>query len=871
MYYVTKVNLVNRDGFGKSDPQVFIYLFDNQTNSWGRKPIGKTERIKDNLNPEFVKGVEMDYRFETVQRLRFVVYDIDEKDSDNFNDQDFQGEAVTELGNIFGARGNQIAIPLKHPRYPHLQNLGHIIIHAEELSVSKRVINFSLRAIDLTKKGLFKSRPSAFILIQRANIENTSFSPVYKSDRIESEDDPIWKDFTIKESLLCGGDPNRPFNIDIMSHKDNGSHTLIGRAANLTIAGLSKLTFPHSFPIPPMTNPSALVIKSFSVSEAPSFLDFITGGGTLGLCVAIDFTQSNGDPRNPQSLHYKSPTGENDYTRAIRSVCHVLQGYDTDKKFPVFGFGGRINGQVSHAFALNGNPSNPEVYGVEGILGAYWQAQSFVELYGPTNFAPVIMEATNIAKQSQPRGYTTLLILTDGAITDMEATSKAIQKASKNALSIVIVGVGYAKFSNMNDLDGDGELRKKGRDIVQFVAAREYLPQREYALAEALLAELPDQFMDYMNSNKIKPPPPVRVDTAAALEALYHTTPQHQIPAGFAPPGSAPPPGAHAYLPPGSAPAGAPGYPGAYAQPQQYNVYPPQTAGVYPTPVPIPGQTYNPAGQHYPPHPAAGPSGQYPPQYPLQAASVHPGQAFAPQFELNGVSHMQSPVPTYPAPAQHSPIGSPSQVPQHLYQPQPGQVGADGSLLRPVSPSFPMPQLARAESPSFPVPQLAQLSINPPSQCPPAPGQAYYPPSTPPPGQAYPAPTVPGGQTYSAPTVPGGQTYSAPAIPPPGQAYPAPTVPGGQIYSAPAIPPPGQAYPAPTIPPPGQTYSAPAIPPPGQTSVARDIPPSTTEQQPAVVAKADLHTSASSSDAQRSEQSEVATGPRGPQVIATNN
>ncbi len=44
--------------------------------------------------------------------------------------------------------------------------------------------------------------------------------------------------------------------------------------------------------------------------------------------VAIDFTGSNGDPRSPQSLHYISPKGVNEYLSAIWSVGNVIQDYD---------------------------------------------------------------------------------------------------------------------------------------------------------------------------------------------------------------------------------------------------------------------------------------------------------------------------------------------------------------------------------------------------------------------------------------------------------------------------------------------------------------------------------------------------------------
>ena len=44
--------------------------------------------------------------------------------------------------------------------------------------------------------------------------------------------------------------------------------------------------------------------------------------------VGVDFTGSNGDPRSPNSLHYISPNGVNEYLTAIWSVGLVIQDYD---------------------------------------------------------------------------------------------------------------------------------------------------------------------------------------------------------------------------------------------------------------------------------------------------------------------------------------------------------------------------------------------------------------------------------------------------------------------------------------------------------------------------------------------------------------
>jgi hypothetical protein len=60
-------------------------------------------------------------------------------------------------------------------------------------------------------------------------------------------------------------------------------------------------------------------------------------------------------------------------------------------------------------------------------------------------------------------------------ITDMQQTINQICAASRLPTSIIIVGVGQADFSNMEQLDGDNAMlrdstgRPASRDIVQFV------------------------------------------------------------------------------------------------------------------------------------------------------------------------------------------------------------------------------------------------------------------------------------------------------------------------------------------------------------------------------------------------------------------
>lgn len=71
--------------------------------------------------------------------------------------------------------------------------------------------------------------------------------------------------------------------------------------------------------------------------------------------------------------------------------------------------------------------------------------------------------------------YKILLMITDGVINDMDQTITAIIEASYTPLSIIIVGVGSADFTDMHRLDSDKSLlelngKKAARDIVQFVS-----------------------------------------------------------------------------------------------------------------------------------------------------------------------------------------------------------------------------------------------------------------------------------------------------------------------------------------------------------------------------------------------------------------
>ncbi|KAG4072311.1 hypothetical protein HA402_004243 [Bradysia odoriphaga] len=504
-------NLLNCDVMSKSDPFCIVQMREPWQGNYFE--VGRTEMIDDNLNPEWVKKFILNYNFETIQKIRFEVWD---KDASG---DDFLGEYETTLAEIVSFNGRQFRGKLINKRS---SNAGHIVIVTEEISSCKEIIQMAFRSKDLAKKCfLFRNDP--FLVFSRSN-EDGSFSVVLKTEVVKSTQNARWKPMTIKGRTLCNGDNDRTIKIDCYDSRSDGDHKLIGtchtslRTLKMGVGEDNQYRLRKNAKSKEHTG--TLELMNITVTEEVSFLDYIRGGTQMHFAVAIDFTASNGSPMDPQSLHFMS-SEPNSYELALRSVGEIVQSYDTSQLYPAFGFGAKLppTGNVSHQFPLNFNPSHPFCANIQEIMNHYRSTLSKVQLFGPTNFAPVILNTVEIARQYQDgKHYFVLLIITDGIISDMHATIRAIIHAAKLPISIIIVGVGNADFSAMDELDGDDtRLNLDGvfaeRDIVQFVPLNRFLAQRgsfvrsQADLAKAVLAEIPDQMTGFMNSKGYKPQP----------------------------------------------------------------------------------------------------------------------------------------------------------------------------------------------------------------------------------------------------------------------------------------------------------------------------------------------------------------------------
>ncbi|XP_076469076.1 copine-8-like [Babylonia areolata] len=523
-------NLRNKDTFSKSDPMCVLHMSDAKTRQL--LEIGRTEMIKDTLDPNFVKKFIVDYFFEERQMLTFSIYDVDSQSS-KLQDHDFLGKMECSLGELVSCPGSKMEQPLKGG------GQGQITVRCEEVSTTKDEVTLQLAATKLDKKDFFgKSDP--FLLLHRVN-EDRSCTVVHKTEVVRNNLNPVWRPFTISVQALCNGDHDRSIQIECYDWDSDGSHDFIGAFSTnlreLAHSAAESNTFQVINPKKQAKKKTykdsgQIRVMSCSIQQRQSFLDYIRGGMQMNFTVAIDFTASNGNPSHPSSLHYMNPYSPNQYAAAIQSVGEIVQDYDTDKMFPVLGFGAKLpGGMVSHEFAVNFVPENPYCAGVGGILQAYQTALPRVQLYGPTNFSPVINHVARFAAETRDgSSYFVLLIITDGEITDMPQTKNAIVAASRLPMSIIIVGVGNAEFDAMDILDSDNCMLRDSsgataeRDIVQFVPFRDFIGGRfgsdmglsKVALAREVLAEIPDQVLHYMRRYDIRAKAPPAGGAAAS-------------------------------------------------------------------------------------------------------------------------------------------------------------------------------------------------------------------------------------------------------------------------------------------------------------------------------------------------------------------
>lgn len=362
------------------------------------------------------------------------------------------GTALFEVGQILGSRGN-VGSKL-------LQTGGALYVNIEK-SVAQGdsgKILLQLRGIKLKNCQSLGRTSSPFYELYRKIDRPTgaSWISVYRSNALRGDLNPLWMGTTLDMEATCNGDLDRAMKLIVWDHRKTGRHKLMGEFET-TMRGFTEATVEHQgardigFTLLNKSDKEVGVIQVLEASlsevaqnkhngdkgskgksvggdknkaggpaaslkgapmetvaakskrqDRPEFVDYLSGGCQISLAVAIDFTASNGDPRQPGTPHYFHPPESkewNDYEKAIFAVGSILAKYDSDQRFPVWGFGAKYNNVVRHCFQCG---TEVEVEGVQGIMDAYRGVfRTPLTMSYPTKLTEVIQTAAAYARHEQ--------------------------------------------------------------------------------------------------------------------------------------------------------------------------------------------------------------------------------------------------------------------------------------------------------------------------------------------------------------------------------------------------------------------------------------------------------------------------------------
>lgn len=403
------------------------------------------------------------------------------------------------------------------------KNTGEVVLRAEPMSNVRDIFHCNIKCEGLSNVDGFFRKSDPFLRFRRV-YEDGTWVTVHETKFVDGDLNPTFNGIHLDMGSLNNGDYERPVKIEVWDNESSGKHqamgecttsmsTLIrnneaGKKTKLDVKGKAANGKDAS---------GTVCYDKIEIEKRPTFSDYVMGGCEITLVVGIDFTASNGIVTDPKSLHHMhgGAGALNPYEQAIHAVGNIVEEYDTDKRFPVYGFGAKTMqangsfGPVNHNFQVN--KSSLEVQGVQGVIDAYHGIVNSLMFSGPTCFTPIIQSTLERAKCTQEKQqYTVLLMITDGEITDMDTTIEAIIRASNAPMSVLIIGVGDENFASMEQLDADKKALKANgetasRDCVQFVSFRDFSGKKSSMLASEVLREIPTQLLEYMHQHKITP------------------------------------------------------------------------------------------------------------------------------------------------------------------------------------------------------------------------------------------------------------------------------------------------------------------------------------------------------------------------------
>ncbi|VDM55840.1 unnamed protein product [Angiostrongylus costaricensis] len=501
-----------------------LYHNDNESENWGL--LGTSSpAVVFSRNVDFEERIPFKYVFEKTQLIKIDIFRLHDGATASSSD-DLIGSCIFKVDELIGSFGLHIRRSLyKNGNsvfsffYSCLQNyyfMFHLGFVYSQMPEKEQPIIVQLHGRSLDRKDLLWDETAVFFRVFRLEKgkDDDELVLLYESEAIKNHSHPQWPEFRIG-AQDAADNRNRLLEIWVMYRDVDGTEGFIGKFLT-TYAKMKYGPGPDNvYAVINETkqqqkknyeNSGRMELVKFTDVSFFSFLDYIVSGTQLHYEVAVDFSYGFSDIDQQRF--------DVELQMAIRAIGGILRDYTPNRLFPAFGMGAKIppTFHETHEFHLNFNV-DPTCRGLDGIIDAYRKAQALVTPIKTSKFTPIVALATRMSHRSGFRGlhYHVLVIFTRGTPTDIKELSASLTSASSAPLSVVIVGIGSADFSQLVKL---ASRRREGtRTGVSSAEIRSRIAQKA-------LCTIPQQMTDFMHAANIAAKPPIQV----CRSPLFHSS-----------------------------------------------------------------------------------------------------------------------------------------------------------------------------------------------------------------------------------------------------------------------------------------------------------------------------------------------------------
>ena len=136
---------------------------------------------------------------------------------------------------------------------------------------------------------------------------------MYETGHLKDQGIPNFPTIRITEDKICKGLRSAFLRVEVWDYSKSRNHTFISRGV-FTIEGLVNRSITQIETLDSKNRKAGILgLDKFQEHEGNSLVDFLKNGLNIYVVYAIDFTGSNGDPKDPKSLHYIQKDKMNPY------------------------------------------------------------------------------------------------------------------------------------------------------------------------------------------------------------------------------------------------------------------------------------------------------------------------------------------------------------------------------------------------------------------------------------------------------------------------------------------------------------------------------------------------------------------------------